>query len=76
MPIPCTERAPINYFAYKDEKPVFDFSNLKPGPRVYCYYVSASWIHFRGLEVGIPSAGGTRPGMACGIGRSHRRYPL
>ena len=42
----------INYFAYKDEKPVFDFSAVKPeGQRVDAFYASGSWLHFRGLEV-------------------------
>ena len=29
-----TEKAPINYFSYKDEKAVFDFAAVKPGPRL------------------------------------------
>jgi len=44
--------APINYFAYPGEKPVFDFSNVKPvGHRVTAFYVGGSWLHFKGLEV-------------------------
>jgi hypothetical protein len=43
--------APIRYFAYQDEHPVFDFSAVKPGPRVYAFVVTADWVHFRGLEV-------------------------
>ena len=46
-----TEKAPINYFSYKDERAVFDFATVKPGPRVYAFYVTASWIHFKGFEV-------------------------
>ena len=42
----------INYWAYKDERPVFDFSAIKPaGLRVDGFYTNASWIHFKGLEV-------------------------
>lgn len=42
----------INYFAYKDEKPIFDFSAVKPvGQRVDAFYASGSWLHFKGLEV-------------------------
>lgn len=43
---------PITYSAYKDEKAVFDFSNLNPeGKRITAFYVTASWIHFKGIEV-------------------------
>lgn len=42
----------INYWAYQDERPVFDFSAVKPsGLRVDAFYVSGSWIHIKGLEV-------------------------
>jgi len=42
----------INYWAYPGEKPVFDLSAVKPeGLRVMVFSVSASWIHFKGLEV-------------------------
>lgn len=42
----------INYWAYKGERPVFDFSAVKPeGLRVDAFYVSASWVHIKGLEV-------------------------
>ena len=43
---------PITYSAYKGEKPVFDFSNLDPeGKRITAFYVTASWIHFKRIEV-------------------------
>jgi hypothetical protein len=46
------EGAPIRYWAYQNEKPVFDLSEIKPaGLRVIAFYVSGSWIHFKGLEV-------------------------
>ena len=42
----------INYWAYQDERPVFDFSAVKPaGVRVDAFYVSGSWLHIKGLEV-------------------------
>jgi hypothetical protein len=42
----------ICYWAYPGEHPVFDFSNVKPaGYRVTAFYVTGSWIHFKGLEV-------------------------
>ena len=44
--------APIHYWAYPNEKPVFDFSAIKAeGLRITAFYVSGSWIHFKGLEV-------------------------
>jgi hypothetical protein len=43
---------PITYRAYKDERPVFDFSAVKPeGLRVYAFSVTGSWLHFVGIEV-------------------------
>jgi hypothetical protein len=44
--------APIRYWAYADEKPVFDFSAVKPeGTRIHAFQVNGSWLHFRGFEV-------------------------
>jgi hypothetical protein len=44
--------APIHYWAYPNEKPVFDFSAIKPeGLRITAFYVSGSWLHFKGLEI-------------------------
>ncbi len=43
---------PITYRAYKDEKPVFDCSAVKPaGMRIDAFFVSGSWLHLQGLEV-------------------------
>lgn len=43
---------PITYRAYRDEKPVFDFSRVKPeGLRVYAFSVTGSWLHVQGIEV-------------------------
>jgi hypothetical protein len=42
----------INYWSYPGERPVFDFSDVKPaGLRVTAFRVDGSWLHFRGLEV-------------------------
>ena len=42
----------IHYFAYPNEKPVFDFSGVKPvNKRIVAFNVTGSWIHFRGLSV-------------------------
>lgn len=42
----------IHYFAYPNEKPVFDFSGVKPAnKRIMAFNVTGSWIHFRGLCV-------------------------
>ena len=42
----------IYYWAYPGEKPVFDFSAVKPaGHRVTAFFTTASFIHFKGLEV-------------------------
>lgn len=47
-----TPDTPIHYWAYPNEKPVFDFSEIKPqGLRITAFYVSGSWLHFRGLEI-------------------------
>jgi len=42
----------INYFAYPGEKPVFDYTAIKPAnQRVAAFYVTGSWIHLKGFEV-------------------------
>jgi hypothetical protein len=46
-----TASAPINYFAYPGEVPVFDLSNLTPSNRVTGLDVHCNYIHIRGLEV-------------------------
>jgi hypothetical protein len=45
----------IHYWAFPGEQPVFDYTNVKPANyRISAFSVSASWIHFKGLElVGI-----------------------
>lgn len=42
----------INYWAYPNEKPVFNFSNIKSASyRIIAFFVSASWLHIKGVEV-------------------------
>jgi hypothetical protein len=42
----------IYYWGYPGEKPIFDFSNVKPADlRVLAFYVTGSWLHFKGFEV-------------------------
>lgn len=44
--------APINYWSYPGERPVFDCSAVKPeGWRVAAFRVNGSWIHLKGFEV-------------------------
>jgi hypothetical protein len=45
------EGAPINYWAYPGERPIFDFFDLTPQARIRGFSVRASWLHFRGLEL-------------------------
>lgn len=47
-----TKGKPITYRAYQNEKPVFDFSLVKPaGLRVYAFSVTGDWLHLQGIEV-------------------------
>ena len=42
----------INYFAYPNEKPVFDYTAVKAdGYRIIAFYVTGNYIHFKGFEV-------------------------
>jgi hypothetical protein len=45
----------INYFAYPNEVPVFDFSGMTAMARITGLRVTASFLHFKGIEVkGVP----------------------
>ncbi|HXJ22470.1 MAG TPA: right-handed parallel beta-helix repeat-containing protein [Polyangia bacterium] len=50
-----TSGNPINYFAYPNEKPVFDFSGITDTSKYNCRQagvrVEASWLHLKGLEL-------------------------
>ncbi|MEN3323222.1 T9SS type A sorting domain-containing protein [Mariniflexile soesokkakense] len=42
----------INYFAYQDEKPVFDYQNIKPANyRITAFFINGSNIHIKGIEI-------------------------
>lgn len=42
----------INYWAYPGERPIIDMSDVKPsGYRIIAFYVSGSFLHFKGLEI-------------------------
>lgn len=41
----------IQYWAYEDEIPVFDFSGMTALSRITGLRVTASWIHLKGLEI-------------------------
>lgn len=59
--------ARINYWAYPGERPVFDYSAIKPADlRVIAFFVSGSWLHIRGLEiVGVQVTIRTRTQSEC-----------
>jgi hypothetical protein len=47
-----TESKPICYFGYPGERPVFDFSNVKPvGYRVAGFYIHADYLHLKNFDV-------------------------
>jgi hypothetical protein len=46
-----TKEAPISYFAYPGEVPVFDFSYFQPQARIRGFSVRANWLHFKGFEI-------------------------
>jgi hypothetical protein len=42
----------IKYWNYPNEKPVFNYANIKPaGYRIHAFQVTGSWIHIKGIEV-------------------------
>lgn len=42
----------IHYWAFPGERPIIDMSEVKPANyRVYVFQVSASYVHFKGLEI-------------------------
>lgn len=47
-----TKKAPIRYWAYPGETPVFDFSNIKPpNCRIVAFNILGNYIHIKGIEV-------------------------
>ena len=45
------EGKPINYWAYQDETPIFDFFQLLTPARIRGINVTGDWIHLRGIEI-------------------------
>jgi hypothetical protein len=59
---------PIRYWAYKDEKPVFDCSEVKPpNRRINAFQVMGSWLHFRGFEVTGTQVNFKGHGQSCNL---------
>lgn len=47
-----SEQQRIHYWAYPGERPIFDMSQVKPpGYRIIAFYVSGSYLHFKGIEI-------------------------
>ncbi len=46
-----TQANPICYFAYNNEKVVFDLTKVNPTLRITAFMVKGSWLHFKGFEV-------------------------
>lgn len=72
-----TPDRPIRYWAQPGERPVFDFSAVKPaGWRVTAFRIDASWLHLRGLEVvGVQVTIKTHTQSICFDNQgSHNRY--
>lgn len=63
-----TEAAPITYAAYQDEKPVFDFTGVRPADiRINAFQISGSWLRFKGFEVVGVQVNFKRHGQSCNI---------
>ena len=45
------EGKPIRYIAVDGERPIFDFSAVKPALRIDAFHIAGDWIHIKGLEV-------------------------
>lgn len=46
------DKSGINYLAYANETPVFDYKNIKPANyRIFAFYVTGNNIHIKGIEV-------------------------
>ena len=59
---------PIRYWAYRDETPVFDFSEVKPpNTRINAFQVMGSWLHFRGFEIIGTQVNFTGHGQSCNL---------
>ena len=46
------DKSGISYLAYQDEKPIFDYQNIKPvNYRITAFFISGNNIHIKGIEV-------------------------
>lgn len=46
------DKSGISYIAYQNEKPVFDYQNIKPANyRITAFYINGNNIHIKGIEV-------------------------
>ncbi|MBC3846545.1 DUF4990 domain-containing protein [Winogradskyella echinorum] len=42
----------INYFAYQNERPIFDYTNVTPADkRIFAFYITGDNIHIKGIDV-------------------------
>jgi hypothetical protein len=63
-----TDSAPITYAAYKDEKPVFDFADVRPADvRINAFQVTGSWLRFRGIEIVGTQVNFRGHGQSCNV---------
>ena len=47
-----TKENPIRYWAFENETPIFDLSQIKPAnKRIDAFHIFGSWIHIKGIEV-------------------------
>jgi len=62
----------IKFWAVAGELPVFDFSQLQLGTSTSAgFYVTGSWLHFRGLEImNVPMPGGSSNNGIWNVGSS------
>lgn len=45
-------KAPIRYWAYPGETPVFDFTDIRPeGKRIIAFNITGNYIHIKGIEI-------------------------
>ncbi|MFD0990139.1 T9SS type A sorting domain-containing protein [Mariniflexile jejuense] len=46
------DKSGISYLAYQNEKPVFDYQNIKPvNYRITAFYINGNNIHIKGIEI-------------------------
>jgi hypothetical protein len=62
-----SDKERICYFAYKDELPVLDFTDLKLGSGIGAgIRVQGQWLHFRGIEIcNVMAPAGANNGIWC-----------